>query len=133
MPPVLSRFHESSPPGHGGSCGAAWVVVGGDTESKRRCAGGDSRLCRHKARLREHFETDKPLIARGDLRDSAARCDSWRFGRPAAFSLAREMARTAPKRRLRVVEAISIFYNNVSYMLERSSEHPISMEGATAV
>lgn len=48
----------------------------------------------------------------------------------------REMGNTAPKKRLHVVGAISIFYNG-SYgtrsTLERSSERSISMEGPTAV
>jgi hypothetical protein len=48
----------------------------------------------------------------------------------------REMGKTAPKKRLHVVGAISIFYDG-SYgtrsTLERSKERSISMEGPTAV
>jgi hypothetical protein len=47
-----------------------------------------------------------------------------------------EMGKTAPKKRLHVVGAISIFYNDsygTHFTLERSSERLISMEVPTAV
>src|SRR5919109_3590451 len=111
VPPVPSRFHGSSPPGHGRSCGATWVAGGGDGGSKTRYDGGDSRLCRHTTQRLERCERGRHLVAPGVRGDAAARRDSWRLVRSSALSRARAGVKTAPKKRLYVVEAVSMLYN----------------------
>src|SRR4029453_18227979 len=97
MPPALSRFHASSPHGRGRSCGVAWVAVGGAGESKKRCDDANSMLCQYKAQHLGHCEKDRPLVARGTRRDSAARCNSWCSVCPSTFGLGGRWATLPPR------------------------------------